>query len=99
MVVLRGLTIKRSLTEKKACHRRLLSNSLVACQTEQWRGVRATKDFDCQEQLEREEIEKRFRDKKVRDRGVLIIQGCATEQLVSKYGRITRTKTENTSSH
>ena len=39
---------------------------LVACQTEQWGGVRATKDFDCQEQLERQEIEKRFRDKKVR---------------------------------
>jgi len=38
---------------------------LVACQTEQWGGVRATKDFDCQEQLERQEIEKRFRDKKV----------------------------------
>ena len=75
-------------------------HSIVSCQTEQWGGsVRATKDFDCQEQLEREEIEKRFRDKKVRDRGVLIIQGCATEQLVSKYGRIMRTKTENTSSH
>jgi hypothetical protein len=40
-------------------------HSLLACQAEQWRGVRATKDFDCQEQLKRQEIEKRFRDKKV----------------------------------
>ena len=40
-------------------------HSVVACQTEQWRGLRATEDFHCQEQLERQEIQKRFGDKEV----------------------------------